>query len=542
MDNNEHTDHLSWGDSVFLNLEREGMPLNVGSVSLLEGEIPFQACLRFVESKLKLIPRYLKRVVTPPFNIGLPSWDYDPEFDLRNHVRQVTLKHGTDRELKALAGKLFSKVMDRQHPLWDLTLVHGLKGNRTGLIFRMHHCLADGIAGVGIMNVLMDASPVAPALPKKKGRSRVPPRRDALASLLDGWLSSYSNTVERILTAQSEVVNIAERVMAGGGNWPADELARLAPELSAPTQRLRFNVNYRGPQKFTWTEIPIADVKAIRAACDSSFNDVVLALVTSTIRGYAEHHGDSVRKRLLRIMVPVNVRGNGRTGELGNQISLVPVTIPLDIRNPRKLLAAVHKRTEFLKRTHVAELVGLAGTLLGTIATPLQALLGPVASLLPITPFNLVCTNVPGPQFPLYLVGHKMLQWYPYVPVGGEMTVNCAILSYNGTMYFGFSGCSQAVPDLGRMVTLLKSSLRELQEAAGLRSPRKKRRAGKTKKARKTKKQAVSTSEPVTSEPVEAAPATIRIPVALPTAPSRSVSASVESSPIEEEKVPTLSA
>ena len=130
-----------------------------------------QTYLRFIESKLPLIPRYLKRVVAPPFNIGLPIWEYDPEFDLRNHVREVTLKHGTDRELKALAGKIFGKVMDRRHPLWDLTLVHGLKGDHTGLIFRMHHCLADGIAGVGLMSVLMDASPATPRLPRKKAAS-----------------------------------------------------------------------------------------------------------------------------------------------------------------------------------------------------------------------------------------------------------------------------------------------------------------------------------------------------------------------------------
>jgi hypothetical protein len=173
MQNHPGGDHLSWGDSLFLYLEREGMPLNVASVSVLEGEIPFATYLRFVESKLPLIPRYLKRVVAPPFNIGLPRWDYDPTFDIRNHVHQVTLKRGSDAELKALAGKILSKVMDRQHPLWDLTLVRGLKGHRTGLIARMHHCLADGIAAVGIMSQLMDT-----VSPRKSAHS-VSPRRVA---------------------------------------------------------------------------------------------------------------------------------------------------------------------------------------------------------------------------------------------------------------------------------------------------------------------------------------------------------------------------
>ena len=158
-----HGDRLSWGDTVFLHLEREGMPLNVACVCVFDGDIAFEACVPFIESKLPLIPRYLKRLVAPPLNIGLPSWEYDSTFEIRNHVREVTLRHGTETELKALAGKILSTVMDRQHPLWDLTFVHGLKGNRTALIIRLHHCLADGIAGVGIMNALIDASAVAAA-------------------------------------------------------------------------------------------------------------------------------------------------------------------------------------------------------------------------------------------------------------------------------------------------------------------------------------------------------------------------------------------
>ena len=134
----------------------------------LEGEVPFENFVQFVESKLPLIPRYLKRLVAPPLNIGLPSWEFDPDFDIRYHVREVTLKHGSDSELKTLAGKILGKVMDRRHPLWDFTFVHGLKGNRSAVIIRLHHCLADGIAGISLMNVLMDVSPVAPALPKRR--------------------------------------------------------------------------------------------------------------------------------------------------------------------------------------------------------------------------------------------------------------------------------------------------------------------------------------------------------------------------------------
>jgi diacylglycerol O-acyltransferase / wax synthase len=476
MQNQQQSDRLSWGDTVFLHLERKGMPLNVASVCIFDGEIGFEECVEFIEQKLPLLPRYLKRVVPAPFGLGLPSWEYDPEFDVRRHVREVMLTHGTETELKGVAGKLFSTVMDRQHPLWDLTLVRGLKGARTGLIIRLHHCLADGIAGVGIMSVLLDADPNAPRLSGKKIKLHVPPPRDPLTTLTAGFVDSYADFVKRILSALTDLLSMTERAAANGGGVASDEVVGLLPEITAFTERLRFNVIYRGPQKFATAEVSLAEVKAIRHKSGTSINDVILALVTATIRRYCELHGDRVKGKLLRIMVPVNLRGDVSTTELGNRISLVPVTIPLEIKQPLQLLAAIHQRTEFLKRVHAAELVSLAGGLLGMFPTSMQGLAGPIISQLPITPFNMVCTNVPGPQFPLYLLGRKMLHCYPYVPVGGEMAVNCAILSYNGKVYFGFSGDVHAAPDLRRLEKLLMASFTELRNAVGNKPPQKKRK------------------------------------------------------------------
>jgi diacylglycerol O-acyltransferase / wax synthase len=530
MQNQQQGDRLSWGDTVFLHLEREGMPLNVACVCVFDGKISYEHCVQFVESKLPLIPRYLKRVVPPLFNIGLPSWEYDPTFDIRHHVREATLKHGTDAELKALAGKILSTVMDRQHPLWDMTLVHGLKGDRSGLIFRLHHCLADGIAGVGIMNVVMDASPVAPRLRKRKLRLRVPPPPDFWSSITNGCVDSYSELVKRILAALADVSSMAERAATSGGNLATDGFPQLLPELTISTQRLRFNVLYRGPQKFAWSGIPLAEIKDIRHNCGTSVNDVILALVTATIRRYLELHRDRVTRRLLRMMVPVNLRGSAGPGELGNRISLVPVTIPLDIRNPRKLLAAVHKRTELLKRAHTAELVSLAGGLIGMFPNSAQALAGHIISRLPFTPFNMVCTNVPGPQQPLYLLGHKMLHCYPYVPVGGEMALNCAILTYDGTAYFGFSGCSHAAPDLRRLEKFLQLSFTELREAVGVMSPRKE---VKKKEKRVRAKAKIAAAVSPTRAPV---PVRVSIPIR-PSASVEPLAAVV--TPVKEENVST---
>ena len=544
MQKQHQSDRLSWGDTVFLHLEREGMPLNVACVCVFDGEIPFKDCVRLIESKLPLIPRYLKRVVPPLLNIGLPSWEYDPAFNILNHIREVTLKHGTDVELKTIAGRILSTVMDRQHPLWDLTFVHGLKGNRSALIFRLHHCLADGIGGVGIMNVLMDASPVVPALPRKKFRLRVPPPRDVLTSVTNGVVDSYSDIAKRVFDALANVSSMAQRLATNGGGVAPDEFSRLLPEISLSTERLRFNVLYRGPQKFAWAEVPMAEIKAIKSTCGTSVNDVILALVTATVRRYLELHGDDVKGRQFRMMVPVNLRGGDSADELGNCISLVPVTIPLDIRNPKKLLAAVHKRTDLLKRAHTAELVSLVGGVLGMIPSSAQAVAGHVISRLPFTPFNMVCTNVPGPQFPLYLLGHKILHCYPYVPVGGEMSLNCAILSYNGTAYFGFSGDAHAVPDLRRLETLLLTSFTELRDAAGVAVPRtKEEKTEEKKKAKKTvRAKATVAATKIAAKKVAAneAPAEAPVRISTPRAPLASAKSPLTPvPPVTEEKTLT---
>ena len=465
--------------------------------------------------------RYRQRVVSSTFNIDLPTWEYDPHFDIRNHVHQVTLKRGTDAEFKAVAGKILSKMMDRQRPLWDFTLVRGLKGNHTGVVTRMHHCLADGLAGVALLNVLMDPSPEFRPLPKRKPRFHVPLRRGSPTSLLDELIASSSSVAQRVLTAQSELLNVLEQFLAaasghdaeepntkpqpkasGKGVAPGSELSRFILELSGSTQRLPFNIICRGPQKFSWAEIPLADIKAVKQACGATVNDVVLALVTSAIQRYAELQGVRIRGRLLRIVVPVNVRGNGNVSELGNRITFLPVTIPLDIRNLRKLVVAIRERMAFLKNAHVAELVGMAGTMLGTLPTAAQAVVGPIVSQVPLGLCNIICTNVPGPAFPLYLLGHKMLRCYPYVPIGGDIGINCAVLTYDGTAYFGFTGDVHAAPDLGRLEKFLTTSFAELRKAVGVRTlprrtPRRNRGLAKTSEA------AAATPPPIPKQPLK---------------------------------------
>jgi diacylglycerol O-acyltransferase / wax synthase len=465
MTNGADNNSFSWGDALFLHIERPGQPLNIAGVSVFEGEIKLADLRAYVKSKLPLIPRYRQRVVPTSFDLGLPSWDFDPAFDIRNHIREVKLKHGTKQDLKALAGKIVSESMDRRRPLWDFTLAK-LKAGRTGIVVRIHHCMADGIAGVGAMNVIMDTSSTPPAISQKKPKVEPPPLpRDAGAAFLDGLAKSYLSVFNGVLTLHSGLLNMAQQAMANQADAPA-ELLGVMSELASPAERLPFNVVCNGPQKFAWTEVPLADIKAIKNTYGGTVNDVVLTAVTLAFGRYAEQRGVDLAGRSLRIVVPVNVRGNGDATELGNQISFVPVPLPLDMRDPVKLLAVVTRRVEFLKRTRAAEFVGLLGGLLSTLPNAFWKNAGPLASQLPLSLCNIICTNIPGPQAPLYLMGHKMLSWYPWVPIGGLMGINCAILTYNGTAYFGFTGDVKAAPDLERLEKFVDQSFAELRAGA----------------------------------------------------------------------------
>ena len=227
----------------------------------------------------------------------------------------------------------------------------------------------------------------------------------------------------------------------------------------------------------TGLEIPLAEIKAIKQACGATVNDVVLTVVTSTVRRYAELHGVRLKGQRVRIIVPVNIRGNEQATDLGNRITFIPVDIPLDIVDPRKLIDAVRAAVARARSAHLAELVGLLGSWLATIPNALQALVGPLVSQLPLSLCNLICTNVPGPQIPLYFLGHRLLACHPYVPIGGEMGMNCAVLTYDGTAFFGFTGDAQAIPDLRLLDKLLSASFAELLKAVGFRRPRRNPRA-----------------------------------------------------------------
>jgi hypothetical protein len=289
-------------------------------------------------------------------------------------------------------------------------------------------------------------------------------------------------------------------------------LAGLLSELAQPTERLPYNVLCHGPQKFDWAELPMTEIVAVKQACGTTVNEVVLTVLSMALRRYAEMHELNTKGRKLRLVIPVNVRPHGEATVTGNQITFLPVDIPWGVRDPRAFLTLVQERVKFSRTAHGAELVGLLGILLGALPTSLQTLAGSMLSQLPISVCNSICTNVHGPRTPLYLLGHKMLSTYPYVPIGGEMGMNCAVMSYDGTLFVGFTGDAKAIPDLARLAVFFRESFKELREAAGIRIAKKKRAQAKPKIAavRKTavrKTQEVQARKSAAAPKVDAAPA-----------------------------------
>jgi WS/DGAT/MGAT family acyltransferase len=388
--------------------------------------------------------------------------------------------------------------MDRERPLWDMTLIEGLKRGHTAVIARIHHCLADGVAGIALFNVLMDTSRKVAPIPKKEP-FQAPPLPDATTSFVEALLSSTTQMMDSMLLAEAAAMGLAQAMVTNDARGTVENWLGYVPDLMTSFDRLPFNAPVLGPRQHLWTEMSMSEIGAIREACGGTLNDVVLTVVTAAVRKYAEMHGQPVKDRMLRFWVPVNLRAPGEQTGTGNRISILPVLTPLGIRQPARLLDAIHTSTAALKRSHVLDVVNLAAAWMSATPPPFQALIGKLGNVLPVPPFHLVCTNVPGPKVPVYLLGRKMLRTYPYVPIGNDMGFCCALQSYNGRLYAGLTADSAVVSDAGKMRSFIEEAYAELREAAGVRLP-------KAPKPR-ARRAAVSTAEQApAAPPAEAVP------------------------------------
>jgi WS/DGAT/MGAT family acyltransferase len=465
---------LSGIDAAFLYLERREIPLAIAGVFLFDGPVPFDAFLESIDSKLHLIPRYRQVVSPPPFHLGHPTWEDYPRFDIREHVHRVVLPApGGEAELEALAGQLFGQVMDRNKPLWALYVVDGLSGGRGAVIVRVHHALADGIAGVALLKLMFDETPDGPRLvPKPPARST--PAAPAEHSLLEAIASALHSSLKNMIAAEAALLDFGQNLLTDRMQSGLQGLLKLLPEWAKPVERLPFNRPCGPERKFCWTDIDFADVKAIRERLGGTVNDVVLSVVTRAVARYARFHGQPIDERFVRIICPVSVREQEQNGSLGNQITFLPVVLPMDVEDPAEMLHAVSARMEIMKSVRAAELVAIAGAWLAATPPPMQAMFWEGIPLipLPLPLFNLICTNVPGSPTPLYTLGRRMIASYPQVPTGYELGVGVAVQSYDGRMFFGLIADAQAASDVTRLRDYIKDAFRDLCRAAGIRKPR----------------------------------------------------------------------
>ncbi len=450
-------------DAAFLYLEKKECPMHIGSTTVFDGEVVFDALVGHISERLHLIPRYLQKVVPDPFNLGHPTWEIAEDFDIRNHIFQIRNETPvTHQQLIDIAGRLLSPVMDRSKPLWELFLIENLEGGRTGMVAKVHHCMVDGISGVDLIKILFDITPEGTPPPPKPASPPPAPKPDPTRVFLDSLLGAMQEGMNRFTEMQAGLLYLTQSVLNPQNAEKLPHLSGVLPAVSTPAPMLPFNGKCSGERRLAWSEYSFAEARAIRNVLGGTVNDVVLTVLSEAVARYVRFYDQPIDERVVRFMVPVSLRQKEQRGALGNLISILPVEIPLGIDDLGKRFKYVNKKTGLMKDARLAEGLGVVGAMYSMLPAPIQSVLGSVADL-PFPPFNMVATNVPGPQVPLYLVGKKMLAHYPYVPIGYGLGLGCAIFSYNQVLYFGLSSDAQAMRDVEKFKEILDQVFEDLK-------------------------------------------------------------------------------
>lgn len=439
--------------------------MHIGSTSVFESRLDIEDLKKHIEDRLHLIPRYQQKVVPDPFNIAHPTWEYGENFDINRHIFEIKSKKKVSlKELRRIAGEILTTCLDRTKPLWELHIINGLENGQSAMVAKVHHCMADGISGVDLIKIIFDISPE----PQKVERQEIEKPKietDPTRRFFDSLLGSMQEGMNRLLEAQGGLMYMVSNLAKPEAAETIPDLASVFPAISTPPPILPFNGECSGERRLAWSELSYAEARAIRTAFNGTVNDVVLTVLSEAVARYTEFHGESIEGKNMRFMVPVSLRQKEQRGALGNIISVLPVEIPLDIKDLSERFRFVNKKTGVMKSAKLAEGLLTLGALFSLMPAPVQSLFGAVAEL-PFPPFNMVATNVPGPQIPLYMCGVKMTKYYPYVPIGYKLGLGCAILSYNQTLYFGLSSDAQAMPDVEKFKEILDEVFADLKATA----------------------------------------------------------------------------
>ncbi len=453
-------ERLSPLDTSFLHVEDDVSHMHLGLIGLFEGPPPpHDELLAGLAPKLHSAPRYHQRVRFVPLAAGRPVWHDDPHFALGYHVRRTALPSpGGHAELRALVGRIMSQQLDRARPLWELWVVEGLTGGRWALIAKLHHAMVDGISGSSLIAVLLDEQRDPPPLEPVTWSPQPEPSAVSLvsAALADRARRPWADLrgVVGALGAPGHLASQAADTARGLAAFSGLVRAPVPSALNGPL----------GPHRsWGWARADLGDVRAIRRAHDDglSVNDVVLAVVTGGLRTVLTGAGEPV-DRTVRTLVPVSVRMGDASGIPDNRVSAMFAELPLGIDDPVARLRSVHAQMQRLKASHEAD-AGQVLTSMGVFAPELALSLGVrIATRMPQRSVNTVTTNVPGPQQPLYLAGRRMLDAYPYVPLGGHVRMGVAIYSYDGALGFGVTGDADGSLDVLVLCRGIEAAMEEL--------------------------------------------------------------------------------
>lgn len=465
-------DRLTGLDSAFLHIEDHGSAhMHVASVMVFEGRAPgYDEFVDHILSRLHLVPRYRQRLAFVPFDQGRPVWADDPHFNPRYHIRHTGLPRPEDEaELKQLSGRIFSQRLDRSKPLWELWLVEHMADERFAVLAKTHHALVDGISGVDITTVLFDASPE----PSGTSRPPVPWVARPLpgpAKLLADALVERSTAPAEMVRGARAVLRTPRRALAHVRDAVVGIGATTLAGINAPAPPSPLNVDISSHRRYTWIDADLARFKAIKNSLGGTLNDVVLAAVSLTLGHHMRAQGYDTEGLVLKAMVPVSVRADvdreSHPPALGNRVAAMWAPLPVGVTDPVECLAQVRLEMDDLKSSGQAVgaevLTNLAGFAPPTILSQAARLQARQRF------FNLVVTNVPGPQFPLYLLGRRLKALYPVVPLARRQALGIAVMSYDGHLGFGLIADYDALPEIETIARELERSIAALASAAGV--------------------------------------------------------------------------
>jgi diacylglycerol O-acyltransferase len=463
-----HLDRLTAIDASFLANETSTSHMHVGAILIFEGPPPRYVDLaEHVRGRLSQVPRFRQRLVVPPLEAGRPLWADDVNFNLTYHIRHTALPEpGGEEELRRLAGRVFSQQLDRSKPLWELWLAQGLERGRFAILTKTHHAMVDGISGVDIGTVLFDLEP----LPE-------PPAVD------DDWVPRPSpTTAELVARGAIDValapVQLAERTFEAVRH-PESAAKRLTEALEGvsevvgafanPAPDVPLNRPIGPHRRFVWARSDLATFKRIKDVLGGTVNDVVLATVTGALRGWLHERGVRTEGLELRALVPVSIRGEDERGNLGNRIAAMRGPLPVYVEDPVRRLRVVSEQMEGLKRSKQA----LGAEVISRFNDFAPPTLLAQASRINFSTrlFNLIVTNVPGPQIPLYVLGRELEEVFPVAFLPPSHALAVAIMSYNGHVGFGLLADYDSMDDIDSIAGGIIESLAELEAAATAAAP-----------------------------------------------------------------------